>query len=200
MFYNFEEIISMYSDQFISTIRNILKFLKRSGLILMIFSCIGVGFGIYEASQELKRYETTFVAQTKNSSAAVAVSLLNSINGKEGKLIQLEGIAILEVEAKSQMTNVANDSINVGGVEIQFRYTDSVDLLNVIDQLEFFVNSEEVMQDRGDLIISKNYPTPVSIENGWFKNILKNLLKFLMIGLAIALVIDLRKALKASSN
>jgi hypothetical protein len=200
MFYNFGEIKSMYSDQFLTTTQNILKFLKRSGWILLLFSVIGIGYGAFQASHELKLYETTLVGQTNESSAAVAVSLLNSLNGKEGKLIQLDDILNIDIEAKSQMTNVANDSINVGGVEIQFRYTDSVDLLNVIDQLEFFVNSEEVMQNRGDLIISKNYPTPVSIENGWFKNILKNLLKFLMIGLAIAFVIDLRKVLKACSN
>jgi hypothetical protein len=199
MFYNFGEIKSMYSDQFLTTAQNILKFLKRSGWILLLFSVIGIGYGAFQASHELKLYETTLVGQTNESSAAVAVSLLNILNGKEGKLIQLDEILNIDIEAKSQMTNLVNDSINIGGIEIQFRYTDTVDLLKVVSQLELFVNTDEVMQNQGDLIISQNFSTPISIENGWFKSILKNLLKFLMIGLSIALILDLRKALRAHS-
>lgn len=199
MFYNFGEIKSMYSDQFLTTAQNILKFLKRSGWILLLFSVIGIGYGAFQASHELKLYETTLVGQTNESSAAVAVSLLNSLNGKEGKLIQLDDILNIDIEAKSQMTNLVNDSINIGGIEIQFRYTDTVDLLKVVSQLELFVNTDEVMQNQGDLIISHNFSIPISIENGWFKNMIKNFLKFLMIGLSIALILDLRKALRAHS-
>jgi hypothetical protein len=189
----------MYSDQFLTTSQNILKFLKRSGWILLLFSVIGVGYGAFQAPQELRLYETTLVGQTNESSAAVAVSLLNILNGKEGKLIQLDDISNIDIKAKSLMTNLVNDSINIGGIEIQFRYTDTVELLEVVSQLELFVNTDEVMQNKGDLIISKFFSTPISIENNWFKSILKNLLKFLMIGLSIALVLDLRKALRAHS-